>query len=304
MADRKYSSGDIKVLEGLEAVRMRPGMYIGSTGTKGLHHMIWEIVDNAVDEAANGYADEVSVIINDDKSVTVTDNGRGMPVDIHPTKKKSGVEVIFTMLHAGGKFDSNSYSYSGGLHGVGASVVNALSKWLTVEVHKGGKVYKQEFESKFSPSKKAVVSGKPKAALSVVGDTFEKGTVVTFLPDIDVFDHLNYNNETIERRLKELAYLNKGIKINFEDKRKNTAKQETYYYEGGIVDFIKQLNENNTVLNEEPIRISGVQDDIHIEIAIQYNSGYKDNIFSYVNNIPTPNGGTHETGLSLLLPRP
>ena len=292
-----YSSNDIKVLEGLEAVRMRPGMYIGSTGTKGLHHMIWEMVDNAVDEAANGYADEVSVIINENKSVTVKDNGRGMPVDIHPTMKKSGVEVIFTQLHAGGKFDNNSYSYSGGLHGVGASVVNALSEWLEVEVHLGGKLHKQRFESKFSPSKKKVLSGKPTAPLSVVGNTFEKGTYITFMPDPTVFDHLNYNQETVKRRLQELAYLNKGLTIHFEDKRKISPMKETYYYEGGIIDFIKQLNNDKTVLNDEPVLISGVRENIHIEIAMQYNTGYNDNIFSYVNNIPTPNGGTHETGL-------
>lgn len=294
--NKTYSSSDIKVLEGLEAVRMRPGMYIGSTGAKGLHHMIWEIVDNAVDEAANGYADEVFVSINNDKSITIKDNGRGMPVDMHPTMKKSGVEVIFTQLHAGGKFDNNSYSYSGGLHGVGASVVNALSQWLEVEVHSAGKIYKQRFESKFSPSKKKVLSGKPVAPLAPAGDTFEKGTVVTFMPDITVFDHLNYNQETIQRRLKELAYLNKGLTIIFEDNRKISQLKESYYYEGGIADFIKQLNCDRTVLNEEPILISGVKENIHIEIAIQYDSGYKDNIFSYVNNIPTPNGGTHETG--------
>ncbi|MEX1377591.1 MAG: DNA topoisomerase subunit B [Eubacteriales bacterium] len=296
MDSKSYSSNDIKVLEGLEAVRMRPGMYIGSTGTKGLHHLIWEIVDNAVDEAANGYADEVFVCINEDKSVTVIDNGRGMPVDLHPTMKKSGVEVIFTQLHAGGKFDSNSYSYSGGLHGVGASVVNALSEWLAVEVHKDGKLYKQRFESKFSQSKKKVISGKPTGPLELAGNTFEKGTCVTFKPDVTVFDHLNYNQETIQRRLQELAYLNKGLTIHFLDKRKNSPLKEKYYFEGGIVDFIKQLNSDKTVLNEEPILISGVRDDIHIEVAIQYDSGYNDNVFSYVNNIPTPNGGTHETG--------
>ncbi len=296
MENKSYSSNDIKVLEGLEAVRMRPGMYIGSTGTKGLHHMIWEIVDNAVDEAANGFADEVTICINEDKSVTIKDNGRGMPVDMHPTMKKSGVEVIFTQLHAGGKFDNNSYSYSGGLHGVGASVVNALSKWLEVEVHLGGKLYKQRFESNFSQSKKKVLSGKPTSPLSVVGSTFEKGTYVTFMPDPSVFDHLNYNQETIKRRLQELAYLNKGLTIYFEDKRSTSPMKETYYYEGGIIDFIKQLNKEKTVLNEEPILISGVREDIHIEIAIQYDSGYNDNVFSYVNNIPTPNGGTHETG--------
>lgn len=298
MDKKTYSSKDIKVLEGLEAVRMRPGMYIGSTGTKGLHHMIWEIVDNAVDEAANGHADEVTVCINEDKSITVKDNSkRGMPVDMHPTMKKSGVEVIFTQLHAGGKFDSSSYSYSGGLHGVGASVVNALSEWLEVEIHKDGKIYKQRFESKFSQSKKRVISGKPTAPLSESGKTFEKGSFVTFKPDITVFDHLNYNQETIRRRLQELAYLNKGMRIHFEDKRKTSLLKEKYYYEGGIIDFIKQLNKEKTVLNSEPILISGVREDIHIEVAIQYDSGYKDNVFSYVNNIPTPNGGTHETGL-------
>lgn len=301
MSKKAYSSEDIKVLEGLEAVRMRPGMYIGSTGTKGLHHMIWEIVDNAIDEAANDYADSIEVIINADKSITVKDNGRGLPIDIHPTMKKSGVEVIFTQLHAGGKFNSESYAYSGGLHGVGASVVNALSEWLHVEVHVNGEIHKQEFESKFSPSKKRVVSGKPLYPLKKVGTTFEKGTWITFKPDITVFDHLNYNQETIRRRLQELAYLNKGISIRFMDLRSNEPIDESYCYQGGIVDYVKHLNESNTLLHDTPIYIQGVREDVMIELALQYNTGYKDNLFSYVNNIPTPNGGTHETGFKTAL---
>lgn len=296
MTRNGYSSDDIKVLEGLEAVRMRPGMYIGSTGTKGLHHMLWEIVDNGVDEVANGYGDEVRVTINKDKSISVFDNGRGMPIEMHSKTKKSGVEVIFTYLHAGGKFDNKSYSYSGGLHGVGASVVNALSQWLKVEVHIDGKLHLQEFESKYSPSKKQVISGKPKGPIREIGKTFEKGTNVTFLPDITVFDHLNYNQESIKRRLQELAYLNRGITFRFNDLRGEKPLKESYCYTGGITDYVKFINADETVINEKPILIEGVREDISMEIAIQYNTGYKDTLFSYVNNIPTPNGGTHETG--------
>ena len=296
MANGSYKASDIKVLEGLDAVRMRPGMYIGSTGSRGLHHMLWEIVDNAVDEAANGFANEVTVTINPDNSVKVTDNGRGMPVDKHPTMKKSGVEVIFTQLHAGGKFNNESYSYSGGLHGVGASVVNALSEWLKVEVHMDGKHYVQEFESRFNKTKKKVLSGVPKGPLEVVGKTFEKGTWVTFKPDLTVFDHIKYNRDTVERRLKELAFLNQGIKIVFTDKRKEEVYTNEFLFHGGIADYVAYLNQDKTVLHDAPIMLSGNRDDMLITIAMQYTDGYSDNIFSYVNNISTVEGGSHETG--------
>jgi len=297
MADRSYEARDIRVLEGLEAVRMRPGMYIGSTGSRGLHHMLWEIVDNAIDEAANGYADEINIIINKDNSVCVRDNGRGMPVDMHPEIKKSGVEVIFTKLHAGGKFDNKKYSYSGGLHGVGASVVNALSKWLTAEIHRDGKIYYQEFESVLNSQKK-IVPGKPKGPLTERGKTFEKGSIITFLPDLDVFDHINFNRDTIEQRIRELAFLNRGLKITFTD---NRSPEDSYHsefrFEGGISDYVKYLNTDKELLQEEPIFFEGFKDNMFLSVAIQYTDSYNENLFSYVNNIPTPEGGMHETGL-------
>ncbi len=297
MTNTNYNSGSIKVLEGLDAVRMRPGMYIGSTGSRGLHHMLWEIVDNAVDEAANGFADLVTVTINPDSSVRVTDNGRGVPVDKHPQLKISGVEVVYTQLHAGGKFDNDSYSYSGGLHGVGASVVNALSEWLNVEVHKDGKIYRQQYESAYSNSKKKVLPGRPKAPLKECGKTYEHGTTVTFKPDIKVFDHINFNSETIERRLRELAFLNSGLKIEFKDLRKDPAREVTYFFKGGISDYIKLLNEEKTVLHKKPVVLTENKGDMQITVCFQYTSGYTENIFSFVNNIPTTEGGTHETGL-------
>ncbi len=297
MTNNNYTSGSIKVLEGLDAVRMRPGMYIGSTGSRGLHHMLWEIVDNAVDEAANGFADLVTVTINPDSSVRVTDNGRGVPVDKHPQLKISGVEVVYTQLHAGGKFDNDTYSYSGGLHGVGASVVNALSEWLNVEVHKDGKIYRQQYESVYSNSKKKVLPGRPKAPLQECGKTFEHGTIVTFKPDIKVFDHINFNSETIERRLRELAFLNSGLKIEFKDLRKDPAREVTYFFKGGIADYIKLLNEDKTVLHSKPVILTENKGDMQITVCFQYTAGYTENIFSFVNNIPTTEGGTHETGL-------
>lgn len=297
MANGNYTSGSIKVLEGLDAVRMRPGMYIGSTGTRGLHHMLWEIVDNAVDEAANGFADTVTVTINPDSSVKVTDNGRGVPVDKHPQLKISGVEVVYTQLHAGGKFDNDTYSYSGGLHGVGASVVNALSEWMEVEVHKDGKIYRQEYESVYVKSKDKVLPGRPKSPLRELGKTFEHGTRVTFKPDIRTFDHINFNRETIVRRLRELAFLNSGLKIIFTDNRKEPEFTDTYYYKGGISDYVMLLNEGKTLLHEKPVVLSENKGDMQIKICFQYTSGYTENIFSYVNNIPTTEGGTHETGL-------
>ena len=294
--NKQYDVSDIKVMEGLEAVRMRPGMYIGSTGSRGLHHMLWEIVDNAVDEAANGYADAVRVTLHKDDSVTVEDNGRGIPVGIHEKLGVSGVEVVFTQLHAGGKFDNESYGFSGGLHGVGASVVNALSEYVEVEVCTGGKMYRQTFRSYEGPDGK-MVSGKPMAPLEEVGRVRRQGTKITFLPDKRVFETLEMNFGIISKRLRELAYLNKGVTFILIDERERGNKKEAeYHYEGGIIDFVRYMNADKTPLYDEPIYIAGKKDDIAVEIAIQHNDGYTESMFSYVNNIPTTEGGTHETG--------
>ncbi|HOV70469.1 MAG TPA: ATP-binding protein, partial [Clostridia bacterium] len=272
-------------------------MYIGSTGARGLHHILWEIVDNSIDEAANGFADNIKVCINEDNSVTVEDNGRGMPVDIHPTKGIPGVEVIYTQLHAGGKFDSSNYSYSGGLHGVGASVVNALSEWTIVEIYRDCKHYRIEFESKFDKNEGKVVAGRTRMPLKEIGTTWKRGSKTTFKPDPTIFDTVNFNAETVARRLKELAFLNKGLKIEFSDLRENSEYKNTVFsYDGGIVDFVRYLNEDKNPLFEKPIYLEGMKNDIYCEAAILYNDSYTESIFSYVNNIPTSEGGTHETG--------
>ena len=291
-----YSVKDIKIMEGLEAVRMRPGMYIGSTGARGLHHLLWEIVDNAVDEAANGYADEVSVTLHNDNSVTVEDNGRGIPVGIHEKLGISGVEVVFTQLHAGGKFGNESYGYSGGLHGVGASVVNALSEFVDVEVAVDGILYEQHFRSDVGDDGK-IHSGRPLAPLTQVGRTRRRGTKVHFLPDKRVFETLRMSFDTVNNRLRELAFLNKGVKFNFVDARERGNRRElTYCFEGGLSDYVKLLNEGKTTLYDTPIYISGMSGDISVEVAIQHNDSFSDSICSFVNNIPTTEGGTHETG--------
>ena len=300
---KSYTVNDIKVLKGLDAVRMRPGMYIGSTGPRGLHHLIWEIVDNAIDEAANGFATLISVCINKDGSITVYDDGRGIPVGIHEALGVSGVEVVFTQLHAGGKFNNESYAYSGGLHGVGASVVNALSKWLKAEICYEGNKYVQEFESVYDEEKGKIVSGRPVYPLEKVGRTNKKGSTITFMPDERVFDTIEFDYDTIEKRLRELAYLNKGVIIELEDDRKKESKKESFCYEGGIADFVKYLNDGKDPIEEEPILIEGVSDDIKVHIAMQYNSSYTENIYSYVNNIPTPEGGAHETGFKSAITR-
>ena len=302
---KDYSVSDIKVMEGLEAVRMRPGMYIGSTGTRGLHHMLWEIVDNAVDEAANGFATTVSVTINRDNSVVVEDNGRGIPVGIHEKLHVSGVEVVYTQLHAGGKFNNDSYGFSGGLHGVGASVVNALSEYVEVEVATGGKLYSIKFHS-YEDSDGNMHSGIPVAPLAEVGRTRRQGTRVTFLPDKRVFETIEMNSEVVAKRLRELAYLNKGVTFKFTDNRlKDENKSREYKYDGGIVDFVCYLNSEKTPLYKEPIYFRGMRgtgkDAIIVEIAMQHNDGYTESIFSYVNNIPTTEGGTHETGFKSAL---
>ena len=300
-----YSVDDIKVMEGLEAVRVRPGMYIGSTGSRGLHHMLWEIVDNAVDEAANGFATTVSVTINRDNSVVVEDNGRGIPVGIHEKLHVSGVEVVYTQLHAGGKFNNDSYGFSGGLHGVGASVVNALSEYVEVEVATGGKLYSIKFHS-YEDSDGNMHSGIPVAPLAEIGRTRRQGTRVTFLPDKRVFETIEMNSEVVAKRLRELAYLNKGVTFKFTDNRlKDENKSRKYKYDGGIVDFVCYLNSEKTPLYKEPIYFRGMRgtgkDAIIVEIAMQHNDGYTESIFSYVNNIPTTEGGTHETGFKSAL---
>lgn len=300
-----YSVDDIKVMEGLEAVRVRPGMYIGSTGSRGLHHMLWEIVDNAVDEAANGFATTVSVTINRDNSVVVEDNGRGIPVGIHEKLHVSGVEVVYTQLHAGGKFNNDSYGFSGGLHGVGASVVNALSEYVEVEVATGGKLYSIKFHS-YEDSDGNMHSGIPVAPLAEVGRTRRQGTRVTFLPDKRVFETIEMNSEVVAKRLRELAYLNKGVTFKFTDNRlKDENKSREYKCDGGIVDFVCYLNSEKTPLYKEPIYFRGMRgtgkDAIIVEIAMQHNDGYTESIFSYVNNIPTTEGGTHETGFKSAL---
>ncbi|MGN0785215.1 MAG: type IIA DNA topoisomerase subunit B [Candidatus Aphodomorpha sp.] len=299
---KDYTVSNIKVMEGLDAVRMRPGMYIGSTGQRGLHHLLWEIVDNAIDEAANGYASEITVTLNRDGSVTVTDNGRGIPVGIHEKLGVSGVEVVFTQLHAGGKFGNDSYGFSGGLHGVGASVVNALSEWLTVEVYYENRAYRMEFES-VDDGTGHIVSGKPKYPLTEIGRTRKQGTVVTFKPDARVFETTEIQYETVSKRLRELAYLNRGVRMVLTDSRKRSAEEQElpktveYKFDGGLSDFVSYLNADKTVLYDRPVHIQGTSGGIVVELAMQHNDGYADNIFSYVNNIPTTEGGTHETGL-------
>lgn len=295
---KEYKAENIRVLEGLDAVRLRPGMYIGTTSVKGLHHILWEIVDNSMDEIANGYGDTIRVKLYEDGSVSVEDNGRGIPVDIHPVQKVSGVEVVFTQLHAGGKFDSSNYAHSGGLHGVGASVTNALSRSLHVEVYKNKKIYAMDFES-VDDGKGNVKGGVVKNHLEVVGKTDKTGTFVRFYPDDRIFETVKFNTDTISKRLKELAFLNKGVHIILEDERVpmgNGHLVREYCYEGGIVDFVKYLDETKVAAFDPPIYFEGEKDGIDLEVAFQYTDAYTENFFSYVNNIPTSEGGTHETG--------
>ena len=293
-----YEAKSIQVLEGLDAVRMRPGMYIGSTGSRGLHHLLWEIVDNAIDEAANGYADEIQVTLHQDGSASVFDNGRGMPVDTHPTLGISGVEVIYTKLHAGGKFNNENYSYSGGLHGVGASVVNALSKWVTVDVFRDWTHWRISFASKYDPKLGKVTAGIPQGPLEKVGNTRKRGSLVRFLPDDTIFEDTRFNSDLVARHLQEQAFLNKGLRIVFTDERdKNPETRERiFHYEGGIVDFVKYLDTDKNVLHEQPVYLEGQREDIIFKASFQYTDGYTENIFSYANNIPTGEGGSHETG--------
>lgn len=303
----EYNAKNLVALEGLDAVRLRPGMYIGTTGSKGMHHLLWEIVDNAIDEASNGYADAVEVTIHADNSISVYDNGRGIPVDVHPKLKITGVEMVFTRLHAGGKFDNAEYKFSGGLHGVGASVVNALSEWLTVDVYRNKRHYRQEFHSP-EVSKGKIKSGIPKTPLQELESTKLRGSKITFLPDKRVFGRELYDFSTISERLKELAYLNRGIAITLIDERivseEGEVLKETYMYKGGIEDFLKHLNGAKTLLSPKMIYLSGEADNFMLELAIQYTDYTASEVISsFVNNIPTPEGGTHETGLKSALTR-
>jgi len=286
----KYDATSIKVLGGLEAVRKRPAMYIGSTGEFGLHHLVWEVVDNSVDEALAGFCDEILVTVHEDNSVTVIDNGRGIPVDTHATEKKPAAEVVMTVLHAGGKFDTDSYKVSGGLHGVGVSVVNALSDWLELEIWRDGRVYEQSYER-----------GKPTAKLKATGKTRKGGTRVTFHPDPQIFDKVNFSYDTLQQRLRELAFLNKGLKIILNDER--TDKKADFRFTGGIAEFVKHLNRGKTTLHDSPIYMEGKKDSVEIEIAVQYNDGYAENVFSFANTINTIDGGTHLSGFRSALTR-
>ena len=349
--NEEYSAKNLEVLEGLDAVRMRPGMYIGSTGIKGLHHILWEIVDNAIDEAANGYANRVKVTLHTDGSASVEDNGRGIPTDIHPKEKVSGVQLVFTKLHAGGKFGQGNYEYSGGLHGVGASVTNALSEWLTVEVCREKRVYKMSFHSKYNARKKKVESGLPDGPLEDTGiSTNRKGTLVRFKPDKEVFSELDFNLETVEERLRQLAFLNRGVEIVLIDERITMAEAKrarmfyseeetetedgetvaeegaeaedllsmggqqslfgeldelalesepyrvTFKYDGGISDYVKSLNDGKKKLYAQPIYYKATKNGIQVEFSIQHTGEYRESMFSFVNNIPTPEGGYHEMG--------
>ena len=291
-----YSESDIQVLEGLEAVRKRPGMYIGTTDVKGLHHLVWEIVDNSIDEALAGYCNNIEIIINKDNSVTVKDDGRGIPVGIHPKTGISTVETVYTVLHAGGKFGGGGYKVSGGLHGVGASVVNALSKWVNVNVYKDGKIYEAKFAN----------GGKTIQKLTEIGTCEENrtGTTVTFKPDPEIFDTEIYDYDTLRVRIRELAFLNKGLRLTLRDDRdEKDTTGETFLYEGGIKEYVKYLNQNKTPIHDDIIHVEGSEDGIFFEVAMQYNNGYTDNIYSFVNNINTHDGGTHEEGVRRALTR-
>ena len=291
-----YDASDIQVLEGLEAVRKRPGMYIGTTDVKGLHHLVWEIVDNAIDEALAGYCNHIEVIVNKDNSVTVKDNGRGIPVDVHPKTGISTVETVYTVLHAGGKFGGGGYKVSGGLHGVGASVVNALSKWVNVTVYKNSKIYEVKF----------VDGGKVAQKLTVVGECEENrtGTTVTFKPDPDIFDTDIYDYDTLMVRIRELAFLNRGLSLTIRDDRDDEdTTGQTFMYEGGISEYVKFINQGKTVIHDDVIHLEGEENDVFFEVAMQYNSSYKENIYSFVNNINTHDGGTHEDGVKRALTR-
>ena len=296
MNEEHYDASDIQVLEGLEAVRKRPGMYIGTTDVKGLHHLVWEIVDNAIDESLAGYCNNIEVVINKGNSITVKDDGRGIPVDVHPKTHLSTVETVYTVLHAGGKFGGGGYKVSGGLHGVGASVVNALSKWVEVTVYKNSKIHFIRFEN----------GGHTVEPLKVIGECEENrtGTWVTFKPDPEIFDTDIYDYETLKVRCRELAFLNRGLKITIRDDRnEEDTTGETFMYEGGISEYVRFINQGKTPIHEDIIHLEGEEDNVFFEVALQYNTGYNDNIYSFVNNINTHDGGTHEEGVKRALTR-
>ena len=290
--DTEYDASEIQVLEGLEAVRKRPGMYIGSTSSSGLHHLVYEIVDNAIDEALAGYCTDITVTINPGDTITVTDNGRGIPVDIQPQTGRPALEVVYTVLHAGGKFGGGGYKVSGGLHGVGASVVNALSEWLEVQVHKNGHIYEMKFSR-----------GDITQEMKIIGDTDRTGTTVTFKPDPEVFDTLVYDYDILHTRMREQAFLNAGLRITITDARPGSEQGETMCYEGGIREYVTYLNRNKTPLHQEVIYLSGAKGDSTAEIALQYNDGYNETLVSFANDIHTPGGGMHETGFKAALTR-
>ena len=290
--DTEYDASEIQVLEGLEAVRKRPGMYIGSTSSSGLHHLVYEIVDNAIDEAMAGYCTDITVTINPGDTITVTDNGRGIPVDIQPQTGRPALEVVYTVLHAGGKFGGGGYKVSGGLHGVGASVVNALSEWLEVQVHKNGHIYEMKFSR-----------GDITQEMKIIGDTDHTGTTVTFKPDPEMFDTLVYDYEVLHTRMREQAFLNAGLRITITDARPGQEQGETMCYEGGIREYVAYLNRNKTPIHQDVIYLSGAKGDSTAEIALQYNDGYNETLVSFANDIHTPGGGMHETGFKAALTR-
>src|SRR5512132_2393764 len=289
MSAETYTASDIKVLEGLEAVRKRPAMYIGDTSAYGLHHLVYEAVDNSVDEALAGYCDSIKVILHSDGSCSVGDNGRGIPVDIHKESGKSAAEVVLTVLHAGGKFEHSAYKVSGGLHGVGVSVVNALSEWLDLEIRRGGRVWTQRYEK----------GGVPTVPLTAGDKTSKHGTIIRFKPDATIFEETSFSFDTLSNRLREMAFLNRGLKIVIEDER--DERNHTFFYKGGIVEFVKHLNQNKTPIHPKVLFFEGTKNDIQIEVALQYNDGYQENVFSFANNINTREGGTHLTGFRAAL---
>lgn len=291
-----YGADNIQALEGLEAVRKRPGMYIGSTDTKGLHHLVWEVVDNSIDEHLAGHANSIDVIINEDNSITVTDDGRGIPTGMHEKLQKSALEVVMTVLHAGGKFDKNTYKVSGGLHGVGVSVVNALSTYLQAEVHRDGKVFRQRYEL-----------GIPVTEVTTHGDTDYRGTIITFDPDPTIFESKVYKYDVLAHRLRELAFLNKGLRLSLTDKREKNEdgsfKHNDFYSEGGLAEFVNYLDESKTSLIEAPIHVEGKEDNVEVEVALQFNTSFSENISSFVNNINTREGGSHVNGFRMAVTR-